>query len=232
MARVLYTGSVSEIRGSVAGSTYQRNPSGTIVKNKNNQRFSSSNNQLLSQQSFSQIATMWSGISAGNKDEWNAFAHTFSRTDFYSRVKSLNGFQWFGSINRNLLLVGAATLDAPPADANVIALPTFTLTYSSSTLDFNFLTPQDLTSYYVVCFATAPTNSIAFASRTQKLFLKRFTGNPISTVSLKSEYEALYGVNWSDLFTLNTCVVKFNFFTVSLLNGVSSAYTGAFFVTS
>lgn len=225
MARILYTGSVAELRGSIAGSTYQRNASGTIAKSKNNQRFSSSVDQSLAQQRFAQIATLWNGISGAFKAEWQSNASVFDRTDFYGRVKKLNGFQWFQLVNNNLLQVGASTQDEPYTDFDPIALPLFNIDIDSSTLDFRFSVNQDLTNYYVMCFASAPCSSVQQSSRIQKLFIKKFTGNPITTVSLLSEYESTFGVTWSSLLASSTFILQLSFFTISLINGVSSQYT-------
>lgn len=225
MARIQYTGSVSEIRGSIAGSTYQRNASGTIIKSKNNQRFSSSVNQSLAQQRFAQISTLWNNISGAFKAEWQGNADVFSRTDFYGRVKKLNGFQWFQLVNNNLLQVEAPTQSEPFTDFNPIALPTFNIDIDSSTLDFRFSVSQDLTNYYVMCFASAPCSSVQQSSRIQKLFIKKFTGNPITTVSLLSEYESTFGINWATLIGSSTFILQLSFFTISLLNGISSQYS-------
>lgn len=225
MARIQYTGSVSEIKGSVAGSTFQRNASGTIVKSKNNQRFSSSVNQGLAQQRFAQLATRWNGISGAFKEEWQGNADVFSRTDFYGRVKKLNGFQWYQLVNQNLTLIGDALQDEPYTDFNPIALPTFSIYTSSTNFDFIFSSAQDLTDYYVMVYASAPCSSVQQSSRIQRLLISQFTGNPISTVSLLANYESIFGLNWASLVASSSFIVQLNCFTINRINGISSQFT-------
>jgi hypothetical protein len=225
MARIQYTGSVSEMKGSVAGSTFQRNASGTIVKSKNNQRFSSSVLQSLAQQRFTQMATKWNGISGSFKAEWQAMSGLYSRTDFYGRVKKLNGYQWFQLVNQNLSMIGASPQSEPYINFNPIALPLFQIDANVSTLDFRFSSPQDCSNYYVVLFATAPCSSVQQSSRIQRLFVKLFTGNPVGTVSFLNEYQNIFGIDWASIVDSGNFIVQINAFTINIANGISSPFT-------
>ena len=224
MARVLYTGSVAEFRGSVAGSTFQRNSAGTIVKAKNNQRFSSSVLQLGSQQSFAQIVSLWNNINPSFKPEWNDFATDNARTNFYGRVLHLNGFQWFNLINRNLITIGLSPISEPPSDANVFTLPGFYIDFDSTTITLHFSSPANLTNAYVLVFATSPTSRTAIQSRVQKLFITKFTGNPVSSADLTAGWEAAFGTSWASIVSSGIFTIGFSIYTISKLNGVSSAF--------
>jgi hypothetical protein len=57
---------------------------------------------------------------------WTAFAIANPRTNVFGNSITLTGLQMYQSCNRNIQTVGAATIDAAPANLDVAALTTIT----------------------------------------------------------------------------------------------------------
>lgn len=106
MARIQLSGFVSDISGSVRGSTFQRIRSGYVVRSKPMPRKGNSVDQqnVLSIQRI--ISTYWTAMSEADQLQWNQFAEfaKVTRGKQYSHV--LTGVEVFRMINYYLLAYG------------------------------------------------------------------------------------------------------------------------------
>lgn len=224
MARILYSSIADELRGSIQGNTFQRNASGTIVKGRNLQRFSSSPEQNARQAYFTEVATYWSSLSLTDRLNWQEEGILHSRTDFYGRVKNLSGFQWFMLLNSNRLLTGQSMLTVPPIDWTVTAVPSFSVTIDSGDFTFDFTVSQDLTDWNLIIMASAPNKSGSFQSRVHKLIMVNVTGNTVSSIDLSSYYIAKFGIDARDLVGTSNAAIFMNVYSVKRATGMSSQY--------
>jgi hypothetical protein len=225
MARILYSGSVSEMKGSIKGTTYQRNCAGTIAKGKNNAKFKASQEQGLSQKVFAYLTSEWNKISFGYKDEWNSFAAAHTRTDFWGNSKTISGLQWYLSINRAAYLLGESLLENPPEDADVASLPTISMHATSNTLYAGFVTPQDLTGMMCVILCSGPRRSTSASSRPPYLFMIVDGDGVIETIDFLAEWEAAYGISWASYYANNNAGLLGFAYAINLDNFVSSSYS-------
>lgn len=224
MARILYSGIVSELKGSIKGTTFQRNSSGSIAKGKNNSRFSPSAAQSYELSDFSTIAALWNGIAFGYKDEWNSFALANPRTDFWGVVKNISGYQWFMSVNRALSLIGLPLVEQGTYDSSVLPVPTYFMQASASYIRMNFYSPLNLSDRVIIVNATGPRRFSSGTSRQAMFYLKQVTGSSIQIIDFTSEWEALFQITWASFYAQFNAGLVIYPYAVNTYNGVSSAY--------
>jgi hypothetical protein len=220
----MYSGIVSELRGSVKGTTFQRNAAGSIAKGKNNSRFSPSNAQSYELADFSTIASLWSNMAFGYKDEWNVFANANPRTDFWGNVKNITGYQWFMSVNRALSLIGSTLIEQGTYDSTVLPVPTYTLQASSSYIRMNFGAGLNLSDRYIIVNVTGPRRYSSSKSRQAIFYVKQVTGNPIQYIDFTSEWETFFGITWASFYAQYNAGLVVYPYSINIFNGVSSAY--------
>jgi hypothetical protein len=224
MARILYSGIVSELRGSVKGSTFQRNASGSIIKGKNNSRFSPSENQQYELTDLAAIAALWNYIPFGFKDEWQNFAVMYPRVDYWGRSKQISGYNWFMSINRNYSLISHAVQEQVPGDANVLPVPAYSIEASGSYIRMNFNAVLDLSDRYIILNTTGPRRASAGSSRQSMWYIKQVNDGAVQYIDFTSEWEAFFNMTWATFYAQNNAGMVLFPYAISLVNGVSSAY--------
>jgi len=123
MARVVYSVPVTELIGSIGGSTFQSNRSGYIVRSLPQVRKKRTYSQTLHVRLFSYISQLYRDLSGANKLLWDAFAIANPHINLWNESKTVDGCRWFININSTRIRNGLAVLNAPPAYANASALP-------------------------------------------------------------------------------------------------------------
>lgn len=224
MARILYTGIVSDIKGSIGGTTFQHNASGRIVKRRSDQKFALSSEQSSSAVKLASIVTRWRGLSVANRDLWNAMALAYPRYDKWGRLKTLSGFQYFTAANRNLLTLGAALIDSPAAYSAPLEVNDYDPVATNATLSLDFSVPQNYSRYNLVIMASPPTQALSSKSRQ----LRKIIGisdqvNPVS-LDVLNPYVAVYPVVWADLIDFSHGIIQFSLFTIDEVTGITSMF--------
>lgn len=144
MARIKFTALVSEIAGSIGGSTIQRNAYGHTIKNKPNMVNASKTLQNFRKISFASNAQKWRTLSVAQRNIWTALALSQPVPSRLNPDSNLNGFNYFSRYHNYLNVYDpTATLTNPTGVfgslsdyANTITLiggvltwePTWTLT--------------------------------------------------------------------------------------------------------
>jgi len=147
---------VSNIKGSIGGTTFSMNRAGLTAKKRlvgkrllNTKQAAAINFSLLS-------TYAWNQLSNANKILFNNYALANASTDRYGVTKQLTGYQWFKLLNQNNLYYNGSNLTSPPAHAVPLPPPTFTINTSTGRIIVTWSTPVDTTNYYYQCFSTAP----------------------------------------------------------------------------
>src|SRR5690606_31037464 len=95
MARIKYTALVESIRGSIQGTTFQRNAYGYTVKGKPNMVNPNTNLQSASKRNMSGIAQAWSSLSDSDRNAWDTWAATNPVPSRLNPDANLTGFAQF-----------------------------------------------------------------------------------------------------------------------------------------
>lgn len=105
MAKIILGALVSNIAGSVGGTTFKRTPNGIVMMNKNR---GASRSSILQNNRVSQIASIfqrWKTLNGTNKSAWNEYSKTMQFPDKFGNLKNLSGRQLYTKLNCQLLCV-------------------------------------------------------------------------------------------------------------------------------
>ena len=225
MARILYTGIVSDIKGSIAGTTFQHNASGRIAKARSNQSFSSSTIQNSTQAKLATVATRWRGLSLYNRESWDDMAFEYDRIDKWGAHKTISGFQYHALSNRNLLTIGEPMQDYPAAYVTPLVVQDFDVTTDATHFTINFIAPFNLTLHNLLIFASAPTQKSHAKSRVARRLIAQFWGDTYEDLEILTYYQAVYPFNWASLFTSGHCLIHLFLCTVARATGMTSQFS-------
>ncbi len=95
MARIVYSGLVTSIRGSVGGTTFQKNGFGYTVKNKPKMVLPLSQDQALSKLILRTITGYWRQLSSSNRNDWNTYASTYPQYSAHNPAVQISGYTLF-----------------------------------------------------------------------------------------------------------------------------------------
>src|SRR3990167_8787809 len=128
MARIVYT--IGELFGSIGGLTFQRNRSGKTVRMRPTVGKKSTTKQQESHLTHNNLLRGWQLLSLADKNEWNTYADTFTKTNKFGQEKELTGQNWYESINYWRNVLGLSELTTPPAHDLPTSPPTFEILLS------------------------------------------------------------------------------------------------------
>lgn len=92
MARIIYGAMVSNIRGSIGGTTFQANGFGYTVKQKPKMVIPLSKNQELSKLIMRKLTTMWRTLTDAERGTWNYFANTYPQYSAHNPLVKISGY--------------------------------------------------------------------------------------------------------------------------------------------
>ncbi len=95
MARIIFSGLINSINGSIGGTTFQRNRYGFTIKNK--PRISNPNSvaQLRQQRQFQSVIQTWKTLSPADISTWNIYSETFPTPTRLNPNANQTGFNLF-----------------------------------------------------------------------------------------------------------------------------------------
>jgi len=176
MATIKMGAIITEIAGSVGGTTFRRFKNGTVMQNK---QFGASANKLLKNKSLpilSEVIKNWSSLTLAVRNEWISQALNFQFLDKFGVLKNLSGRQLYiklqsqstfsdqGIINPFTLLSTTPNftvlnwaIDSTPQAQIILSIPLLNGTLSvqaeqirNSSVGFNFTRREILKSWTVV----------------------------------------------------------------------------------
>lgn len=95
MARIIYTALVESIRGSIAGTTFQRNAYGYTIKAKPNMVRPNRQSQQQAKISVLTVSTYWRSMSSTDRAAWATWAELFPLPSRLNPSSNLSGFDYF-----------------------------------------------------------------------------------------------------------------------------------------
>lgn len=104
MARIIYGSIVTNIRGSVGGTTFQKNAYGFTVKNKPNIIKPNTFDQQTSKSIIAFLTTQWTLSSDSFRTQWNTYAAMFPQFSKHNPSAVLSGFAVYLKRNYYALL--------------------------------------------------------------------------------------------------------------------------------
>lgn len=200
MARIIYSGLVTSIRGSIGGTTFQNNAYGFTVKNKANMIRPNSIDQETRKIIFSSAVKNWSSMSQTFRDNWNTFAATFPQFSKHNVSSVLSGFAVFVKWHAAKYLGNPdySFIDGVPSTAPVAmdsAVITITNAAGVLTLNSTWLVGDESWSvnYFVTRGFQAAQNFVGTAPKFMQVGTS-ITGSLVITVPYLAKFGALPAV--------------------------------------
>lgn len=157
---------ISEIRGTIASTTFSKNAAGAIIRNRVKPINRNSTAQNVVRQAFATISSLWRGLSQSQRNSWIAAAPDFPYQDSLGQTKTLTGAQLHQKLNLNLQSIDESPIQSAPAPISFPALAVGVVTASTSAFTIAFTPDPVPTGFALKVFATRPISAgIDFVSK-------------------------------------------------------------------
>lgn len=223
MAIVQYGAIVTEIKGSIGGWTFQKNPSGSIIRLRPRQKRVPTEKQSAQRNKFIRYLCGWQRLIQVEKNLWNDYASLFTKVNPFGRSKTLTGQNWYQSINSNRNLVGLTTLSSPPIHELPCDVQDFTINMDYNTFSITFDPPFDPADASLIIRTTYP---ITISSRSIEQYIKltkTITSGPFSTIDLKTAWENTHGITYPPSLDSYSFSIAILVQTLKKSSGIASA---------
>lgn len=198
MAVVKFGGGISEIRGSIAGSTFSRNSSGAIIRQKVTPVNPNTVKQSASRLLFGATSSSWRSLSDADRASFNTYAPDYTRINVFGDNVPLTGQQLFMKLRQNQVQQGMATVDTciPPVDVPGTNFTAIDADVSDGTITITALGATNANQVIGV-YATAPYS--AGKTYTANNLYRYIQTKPVSTAAgdldITAAYEAATGLD-------------------------------------
>jgi hypothetical protein len=193
VARIKYTALVESIRGTIGGTTFQRNAYGFTVKSKPNMVNPNSSRQGERKRGFQRALQSWRGLTDSNRANWETYASTYPTPTRNNPAAYLNGFNLFVRWTVASLQGPGSMLADPSGAQGVISFSEVALQLSGGvfTIEVDFTKTNG--PWFVLLYLTRP---LAPTQRFQKSWTRYiayvYNTTPISS-PITGNYSSVYG---------------------------------------
>lgn len=194
MAKMKFGALMTDLRNKIGGQVASKNRHGAYLRTKVTPVNRQSTAQMASRSRLSNLAKAWAGLTAAQRDAWNAAVKDYKSTDIFGDIQTPTGFNLYQKLNNNILCIGGSAIDNPPAAAALDAFNTLALTYTSGTPALSLaigVTAGDVHGYKL--FATAPQSAGKSFVKSDFRLIKVGTAAPGATLNILSDYVAKFG---------------------------------------
>jgi hypothetical protein len=106
MARVMFGGGVSAIRGSIAGQTFSKNANGAYIRNRSKPANRNTTAQQEVRNTFGSIARAWKDLTGSQQESFIGLVASYPYVNSVGESSIYTGFQLYQKANSQLMLVG------------------------------------------------------------------------------------------------------------------------------
>lgn len=231
MARITYGIVVTNIKGSIGGTTFSSNRAGSIAKARLTGRRRLSPGQSSSLSASMSVTNAWNALSYAEKTVFNDYAIANTFTDRFGTVKTLTGFQWYKQLSQASFYFTGVYLTAPPVYSFPAALPSFEVLSQAGVLLVKWSTPIDPAVTKIYVYATPPIRGIA---NNQSATYKQLDVRALDTTSefdVASKWSEVFGIDLgslpaSSVFNINLLIMPLD--KSSYVSGVAQFNTSQY----
>lgn len=193
MARIKFTALVESIRGSIGGTTFQRNAFGFTAKSKPNMVNPNSAMQGDRKRGFQKALQTWRTLSDADRANWETYATTFPTPSQNNPAAYLNGFNLFVRWHAASFQWSENVLNNPSGAQGTVSFIEFELISEDPVLEVVISNSLTEGPWYVLVYLTRP---LSPTQRFQKSWTKLITqineGDPI-TLDIAFQYNRIFG---------------------------------------
>lgn len=193
MARIIYSGLVDSIRGSIQGTTFQRNAYGYTIKGKPNMVNPNTSRQNRRKKSFSGAAQAWRTLSDADREAWNAYANAFPIPSRKNPSAYLSGLAAFTRWHAVMWQRNSTILNDPAGAQGTAILDQVELILSGG--DLFVSAPNDITEgpWWVFIYLSRPLQPTQAFVKSWQRYVTSFDSESASDVLITSLYTAIFG---------------------------------------
>ena len=192
MARIIYTAVVESIRGSIAGTTFQKNKHGYTIKKKPNMVHPNTALQSSRKSILSQASRAWRDLTQNQRDLYDTFASSFPQYAKHNPASQLGGFSDFVRYNCLNLLIG----EVIDTDINQSVPDTDSLTYTvrndSGVLSIGIVSTTGDEDWEILFFLSRSRGASQKFIGTSPKYVKHLS-NATQSLTITDEYSAIFG---------------------------------------
>jgi hypothetical protein len=223
MARILFGGGVSAMRGSVGGLTFQNNTSGNIVRSRPHTSRASTPKQTTAHVALGQLLYQWQQITGEQQESWNMYAATWTKINKFGQVKRLSGANWFTAANFMRIQMELSILSSPPAHTLPQPPPEFFMSYDATHLYFNSISVFDYVNNSLILWSCTPTRTNTLSINQIRKQVVIWNAAPANPVDITSLWELATGISWAPTTVFPNANIFYCLQSVSKASGITSA---------
>lgn len=193
MARIKFSALIEDIRGSIGGTTFQRNAYGYTVKAKPN--MVNPNTALQEQRKviMSQVTRSWRDMTQSQRDAYDTYASTFPQYAKHNPNSQLSGYAVFLKYNFLRVLAGESIRTTIMQSLPTTDTLSYALTNDGGVLKLTITSDNDDEVWNCLFFMSRPFGVAQNFIGTRTRYIADYTNNS-QTHSVQSAYAAMFGV--------------------------------------
>lgn len=222
MARATYGAIITDLKGSICGTTFQHNASGKIVRLRPFRKKYNTSKQISRNQLFYARLREWNALTYQIKFLWNSFASIHRFTDPFGAIKDLTGLQWYISINCNLELIDEAVISTPPAWLLPTTPPSATLNVYHSSITLTVSSPNPAGYDSIVVLLTPPVKNCSKKLNGKYRLCYIIPAGLWVPLNLTPYFETCFDLNWLSLAASGDFNIGCEIFCIDTVSGIAS----------
>lgn len=193
MARIIYGALVTSIRGSIQGTTFQRNAYGYTVKGKPNIINPNSAKQNAAKRRFASANQAWRTLSGSDRANWNTYAATFPIPSRLNPSAYLSGLAAFTRYHGVTSQSNAATLANPSGPQGTCVVNSLTIENGGigATLELNATTTEGPWEVYI--YLTRPLQATQNFVKSWQRYIGSAADSLWPTIGISVQYFVTFG---------------------------------------
>lgn len=193
MARIKFTALVESIRGTIAGTTFQRNAYGYTVKAKPNMVNPNTSYQSTRKAAFQAAQNAWKALTDTERGYWDTYAATYPTPSQHNPAAYLSGYALFVRWHAIEFQSTMNVLTNPSGAQGSLVFSEYELIRSGAILEQNIATTsisEDWDLFFYMSQALAPTK---IYNKSFTRFIARIAATGWDTEDIATPYSGRFG---------------------------------------
>lgn len=220
MGKILYSGLVSQIKGSIGGSTFQSNKYGFTVRNKPQPTRNRNGRTSYIRISMQTVAQHWRSLSDGERDSWEAVAPNWPAYDAFGGPIYLTGYSVFCRASFALVTLGQAIINtgSNPSTVSVLNSLTLTAAVTGSVMSLAFGVSPVAANNFILIKAAPPQSAGRKYNPSRMVTFYAQPAGTTTPIDVSAAYVSRFGA-----FPPQGSRVYIDVFMVNITNGTAGA---------
>lgn len=138
---------ITDVAGSIGGTTIRRTPNGHAMYNKQGTQIKSAFAEKSKRLQLSNVFSSWSRLSAEQQSTWRELAVLYPQRDKFGSLKQLTARQFFTKLNAQLVPVNR-TVDLDDFDSAIPSAVVSSVTFDAAEEQFIFFLNENIVNVY------------------------------------------------------------------------------------